>query len=134
MHLRATRSLVFCRSSRMTCPLMSPTPIKRASKANRAGLATVRIETNLRQGDLGVEVESVEGDLAETENSLAGDEASSEREGRQKSRVECPQMSCGRATARVDVPTAPRQCRGLFSFDSLSRLFLSIVETQKSAV
>ena len=63
-----------------------------ASNANHAGptaakkqeIATVRIETNLRQGDLGVEVDTVEGDLAETENSLAGDEAPSEWEERKK--------------------------------------------------
>ena len=62
---------------------------KEASKANRAGLTAA---TNLRQCDLGVEVDSVEGDLAETENSLAGDEASSEWEERQKSSVESPQF------------------------------------------
>ena len=73
---------------------------KEASNAGRVGLtgtqkqdlATLRIETNFRQGNLGFDVDSVEGDLAETENSLAGDEASSEWEDRQKSRVESPQM------------------------------------------
>ena len=73
------------------------------------------IETNLRQGDFGVEVDSMKGDLAETENSLAGDEASSQWEERQKSRADelrsrllqrrsSPQLMrrfCGRATARV---------------------------------
>ena len=72
----------------MTCPQISPTPRreKEASKVDRAGraaakkqeLATARIETNLLDNNLGVEVDSVEGDLAETENSLAGDDASSE--------------------------------------------------------
>ena len=62
---------------------------------------TATIETKLtRQGDLGVEVESLKGDLAETKNSLAVDQAlaaklglscgsqSSEWEERQKSRAE----------------------------------------------
>ena len=109
-----------------------------AAKENE-GVATLTatIETNFRQGDLGVEVDSVEGDLAETENSAADDGASSAWEERQKSRVKSPQFarrflwpcdstgrcaqrrSCGwlakaKATTRVDVPTAPRQWRGFF--------------------
>ena len=48
---------------------ISPTPKKKEARSKK--IATVRIETNFRQGDLGVEVDSVEGDLAETENSLA---------------------------------------------------------------
>ena len=90
---------------RPSCLVAQRTPAdsqkeKEASKANCAGYnaakkqekATVRIETNSQQGDLGVEVDSVEGDLAETENSFAGDEASSEWEERQKGRVESPQL------------------------------------------
>ena len=37
----------------------------------RSKILPLRIETNLLQGDLGVEEDSVEGDLAETENSIA---------------------------------------------------------------
>ena len=37
----------------------------------------MRIETDVWQDHLGVEVDSVEGDLAETENSFAGDKSSS---------------------------------------------------------
>ena len=111
------------------------------------------IETNLRQRGLGVEVDSVKGDLAETENPFSGDEASSKWEERQKSRVKSPQlmmrlkwpcdstdgcshrMGCGwlakaQATARVDVPTAPRQYCVLFSLNSLMSS-LPCAETQK---
>ena len=46
-----------------------------AAKENEVATVTATIETNLRQGDLGGEVDSGNGYLAETENSLAGDEA-----------------------------------------------------------
>ena len=61
----------------MTCPLISPTlsrkkrparPTMRDLPQRRSKtFSTVRIETNLWQGDRGVEVDSVEGDFAETE-------------------------------------------------------------------
>ena len=63
-------------------------PLVAATENQEVATLTATIETNLRQGDLGVEVDSMKGDLAETENSLAGDEASSEREERQKSRAD----------------------------------------------
>ena len=47
---------------------------------NEVATVTATTETNLRHGDLGVEMDSVKGDVAETENSNAGDKASSEWE------------------------------------------------------
>ena len=49
-----------------------------AAEENQVATLTATIETNLWQGDVGVEVDSVEGDLAEVENPFAGDEASSD--------------------------------------------------------
>ena len=56
---------------------------------NEVVTLTATIETNFRQGDIGVEVDGMKGDLTETENHFSGDQASSEyEEERQKSRAD----------------------------------------------
>ena len=47
---------------------------------------TATIETNLHQGDLGVEVDIVKGDLAETENPFSSDERQKRRANELRSR------------------------------------------------
>ena len=49
-------------------------------------MLTATIETNLQQGDLGVDVDGMKGDLSMTEKHFSGDQGA-EREELQKSRV-----------------------------------------------
>ena len=44
----------------------------------------------------------------------------------------CGLLAKAQAIARVDVPTAPRQCCVFFCFEQLDVVSLPIVETQKS--
>ena len=88
-----------------------------AATESEVATLTVTIETNLRQGGLGVEVDSMKGDLADTENSLTVDEASSEWEERQKSRAEPPQLMrrfLWPCDSTGGCPTAPQECNGFF--------------------
>ena len=76
----------------MTWPLISPTSLQAGeedrkthaplvqAKENEFATVTETIETNLRQGDIRVEVDSTRGDLAETEHHCSGDQASFEWE------------------------------------------------------
>ena len=72
-------------------------------------------ETNLRQGDLGVEVDGMKGDLTETENHFSGGPGVVRVGGisaRRAGAVAC--LSKHRRQHEVDVLTAPRQCCGGF--------------------
>ena len=48
-------------------------PLVAGKENEEVATVTATIETNIRQGDFGVEVDSVKGDLAEMENSFSGD-------------------------------------------------------------
>ena len=84
----------------MTCPLISESlktdeedrktdhaPLVAVTENEKVSTLMATIETNLRQGDIGVEVDGVTGDLTETETKR--NEASSKwEEDRQKSRAD----------------------------------------------